>query len=183
MTGRLFALERWAERSPRVRFPLLLLALLLLWGLAGGLSGCGGPIEAEPEPLPRSTGTAGDAHTGSAALVLALPGPPLQLAAPARVRVRLVGTLHQTAHYAAQASVAIALSAPVATGAAAVPVALGVQTPVPVPLAYDVTLQLPAGLHDLVARVVVRATDGDGLSTSALAVADVALDWRVEVQP
>ena len=37
MTGRLFALERWAERSPRVRFPLLLLAILVLVGLAGGL--------------------------------------------------------------------------------------------------------------------------------------------------
>ena len=50
MTGRLFALERWAERSPRVRYPLLLLAILLLVGLAGGLQGCGGT---DDEPAPR----------------------------------------------------------------------------------------------------------------------------------
>lgn len=37
-----FPLERWAERAPRTRWPLVLLALALLWGVAGGLAGCGG---------------------------------------------------------------------------------------------------------------------------------------------
>ena len=30
-------LARWADRRPTVRYPLLLIALLLLWGLAGAL--------------------------------------------------------------------------------------------------------------------------------------------------
>lgn len=32
----LFPLERWAARSPRVRWPLVLLLVVLLIGLAGG---------------------------------------------------------------------------------------------------------------------------------------------------
>lgn len=35
-------LERWADRSPRIRWPLVLLAIVLLIGLAGGVTGCGG---------------------------------------------------------------------------------------------------------------------------------------------
>lgn len=35
-------LEHWAERNPRVRWPLVLLLLLLLIGLAGGVADCRG---------------------------------------------------------------------------------------------------------------------------------------------
>lgn len=35
-------LERWAQRSPRLRWSLVLLLLLTLIGLAGGIAGCGG---------------------------------------------------------------------------------------------------------------------------------------------
>ena len=35
MNGPLFALERWAQARPARRFPLLLLALLILAGCAG----------------------------------------------------------------------------------------------------------------------------------------------------
>lgn len=38
MSGRLFAIERWAERNPRVRYPLICVALLLLWGIGGGIA-------------------------------------------------------------------------------------------------------------------------------------------------
>ena len=31
-------LERWAERNPRLRWPLMLVALFVLWGLAGGVA-------------------------------------------------------------------------------------------------------------------------------------------------
>lgn len=43
MNGPLFAIERWAQRAPRVRFPLLLAALLVLFGLAGALETCPWP--------------------------------------------------------------------------------------------------------------------------------------------
>jgi hypothetical protein len=39
MSRRLFAIERWAARRPSTRGPLLLLALLLITGLAGGIAG------------------------------------------------------------------------------------------------------------------------------------------------
>jgi hypothetical protein len=39
MTARLFAIDRWAQRRPATRYPLLLLALLLLIGLGGGTTG------------------------------------------------------------------------------------------------------------------------------------------------
>jgi hypothetical protein len=39
MSERLFAIERWAARAPHTRYPALLLALLLLIGLGGGLTG------------------------------------------------------------------------------------------------------------------------------------------------
>ena len=39
MSSRLFAVERWAQRAPTTRWPLVLLAILLLVGLAGGLAG------------------------------------------------------------------------------------------------------------------------------------------------
>lgn len=35
-------LETWAQRHPRTRWPLVLLAIVLLIGLAGGLTACGG---------------------------------------------------------------------------------------------------------------------------------------------
>ena len=37
-----FPLETWAERSPRTRWPLVLLLILALIGLAGGVTACGG---------------------------------------------------------------------------------------------------------------------------------------------
>ena len=37
-----FPLERWAARSPAVRWPLVLLLILVLIGLAGGITACGG---------------------------------------------------------------------------------------------------------------------------------------------
>ena len=37
-----FPLEAWAERSPRTRWPLVLLLIVALIGLAGGVTGCGG---------------------------------------------------------------------------------------------------------------------------------------------
>ena len=42
-----FPLERWAQRSPRTRWPLVLLLIVALIGLAGGVTGCGG---GDPEP-------------------------------------------------------------------------------------------------------------------------------------
>lgn len=39
-----FPLERWANRAPRVRWPLILLLIAVLIGLAGGVAG--------PELLP-----------------------------------------------------------------------------------------------------------------------------------
>jgi hypothetical protein len=38
MSPRLFAIEAWAARAPRTRYPALLLALLVLIGLGGGLT-------------------------------------------------------------------------------------------------------------------------------------------------
>ena len=35
-------LEAWAQRSPRLRWPLVLLLIVVLIGLAGGITGCGG---------------------------------------------------------------------------------------------------------------------------------------------
>lgn len=35
-------LEAWAQRSPRARWPLVLLLIVALIGLAGGVTGCGG---------------------------------------------------------------------------------------------------------------------------------------------
>ena len=33
-----FPLEAWADRNPRVRWPLVYLLLLLLWGLGGWIA-------------------------------------------------------------------------------------------------------------------------------------------------
>lgn len=35
-------LEAWAAHSPRTRWPLVLLLIVLLIGLAGGVTACGG---------------------------------------------------------------------------------------------------------------------------------------------
>jgi hypothetical protein len=45
-------LETWATRRPATRWPLVLLALLLLFGLAGGITGCGGG-DADDDTPPR----------------------------------------------------------------------------------------------------------------------------------
>lgn len=152
--------------------------VLLAWVLTL-LTACG-DSSTDPQPTDTSTATAGDAHTGSPTLVLLLPGPTLDLLAPAMVHVRLAGKLHLSAHYGAVAAVAIALAEPVATGPSARPVNLA--PPADEPLAYEVWLQLPAGTHVLAAQVTVRATDAAGVPTGALAVADATVDWHVQVQ-
>lgn len=43
-------LERWAARSPRTRWPLVLLLIVALIGLAGGVTGCGGGDVADDIP-------------------------------------------------------------------------------------------------------------------------------------
>lgn len=47
MTPRL-PIERWAERAPALRWPLVGLLIILLIGLAGGVTGCGGGGDDEP---------------------------------------------------------------------------------------------------------------------------------------
>lgn len=32
-----YLLDEWAHANPRVRYPILFAALLLLWGIAGGI--------------------------------------------------------------------------------------------------------------------------------------------------
>lgn len=44
-----FPLERWASRSPRTRWPLVLLLIVALIGLAGGVAGCGGGDAADED--------------------------------------------------------------------------------------------------------------------------------------
>jgi hypothetical protein len=34
---RLWPLAAWCDRSPRIRWPLLVVVLFLLWGIAGGI--------------------------------------------------------------------------------------------------------------------------------------------------
>jgi hypothetical protein len=154
--------------------------------LAALLSACGGDALA-PEPATLATDTssaqAGDARTGAAVLVLALPGPVLQLEQPALVRVHITGQLQQAAHYGAQAVMSIALSEPTATGPSAVHITLAPLAPVAVPIGHQVWLQLPAGAAPLVARITVRALDANGTPTSALARAVADVHWAVEVQP
>jgi hypothetical protein len=196
MSARLFAIERWACRAPATRWPLVLLGLLLLVGLGGGITGCGGsgtpePLDTapvvQPEAAPvvteQSSAHAGDERIGAAVLVLPLPGPVLQLERPALVRVRLSGSLLQAAHYGASAVVSLALSQPTGTSPSSLPATLSPQAPAAVPLAYEVWLQLPAGAAPLVARITVRAFDANALSTSALARALAELHWSVEPQP
>lgn len=184
-------LEAWVRRAPATRWPLVLLALLLLFGLAGGITGCGGGADSSaPQPTVLATDTtiaqAGDATAGSAALLLALPGPVLQLPGPALVRVRLSGQLLQQAHYPAdvQASVALQLPQPTGPSSAAASIAPLVGPPAPIALDYAVHLSLPAGTTPLQALLVVRATDpATGLPTAALARATAHVQWSVELLP
>ena len=141
---------------------------------------------ADPAPpvlIEQSTAQAGDERIGATVLVLALPGPVLQLEQPALVRVQLTGQLLQAAHYGAQAVVSIALSEPTDTASSSLPATLAPLAPAAVPLSYEVWLQLPVGAQPLVARITVRAIDANGTPTSALARAVADLHWAVEVQP
>jgi hypothetical protein len=170
------------------RAPALILAALLA---ACGDSSTPEPRETAPRVQPeaapiiteQSTAQAGDQRIGAPVLVLALPGPVLQLDRPALVRVQLTGELLQAAHYGAQAVVSIALSEPTDTGPSAAPATLAPLAPVAVPIGYQVWLQLPAGAAPLVARITVRALDANGTPTSALARAVADVHWAVEVQP
>jgi len=170
------------------RFPAFILAALLA---ACGDSSAPEPRETAPSVQPEaapiitdtSTAQGGDERIGAAVLVLALPGPVLQLEQPARVRVQLTGQLLQAAHYGAQATASIALSEPAATAPSALPATLAPLAPVAVPLSYQVWLQLPAGAAPLVARVTVRGLDANGTPTAALARAVAELHWAVEAQP
>jgi hypothetical protein len=180
MSAHLFAIERWATRAPAMRWPLVLLALLLLVML-GGCGGSGAPIA--DVYTGQSTAQAGDADTGAAILVLPLQGPALQLDRPAQIHVRLKGHVQVSAHYSASGTVAIELAAPVATGPSTVPVALSPQAATTEPVAYTAWLQLPAGTHALQALLTLRARDAQAVPTGALARADASVAWRVEVQP
>ena len=42
-------IEAWAQRSPRTRWPVVLLLIVALIGLAGGLTACGGGDATEEE--------------------------------------------------------------------------------------------------------------------------------------
>ena len=103
--------------------------------LAAALAACGGGADEVATPLvERSTAVAGDAKVGSPLLMLALQGPLLRLEQPALVRVRIAGRVEIGAHYAAVATVGIALSAPAATGEDVQPVALTPAAPAAVAL-------------------------------------------------
>jgi hypothetical protein len=184
MTARLFAIERWAARAPHTRYPALLLALLLLIGLGGGLTGCGGGDATEPAPTELATAQSdaqgGDSRTGAAVLVLPLPGPVLNLDAPALVRVRITGQLLQHAHYAAALQASLALQQPQATEPSAVAARVD-GTPAGIDLDYTVHLQLPAGHTPLLALLTVRAFDpATALPSGALARAEATAHWVVD---
>lgn len=148
--------------------------------LAAALSACGGGNDPAPCATTHSTAASGSDDTGSAALVMVLPGPVLELTAPQRVHVQLAGQMSVSAHYEAVAAATVRLVAPVATGESALAVPLPAAAPVSV--AYDVWLQLPAGAHRVDAELALRATDGNGVKTGALARAVAAVDWCVQQQ-
>ena len=176
----LFALERWAQARPAQRFPMLLLALLLLVGLAGGITGCGGSGSNLVAAGSGST-QAGSSEVGAALLVLPLQGPDIVLDAPATVRVRIRVRLQQQAHYAAGAQVSVAMRQPWPTGPSITPVTLSDAAPLSIGLDYGVTMSLSAGRTPLVAQIAVQATDpATGLSTAALGHAEAEADWVVD---
>ena len=154
----------------------------LLAAAAAALSACGADTPADPTMPPllhQSTAHAGDERTGAQVLVLALPGPVLQLDRPADVHVRLAAETTVHAHYAATGTVALKLDT--AIGSSAVPVALSPAQRAAVGIGYDVRVRLPAGTHRLMASIVLRAFDTNGRATGALGTADAALQWRVQV--
>lgn len=167
--------------------PTLLALLLAACGGSGTPDPRDGAAHVQPEAVPliteHSTAQGGDERIGAAVLVLALPGPVLQLEQPALVRVQITGQLLQAAHYGAAAVVAVALAEPTATSPGSLPATLWPLAPVAVPLGYQVWLQLPAGAQPLVARITVRALDANGTPTSALARAVAEIHWTIEVQP
>jgi hypothetical protein len=176
-------LERWAGRRPGARYPLVLLTLLLLIGLAGGITGCGGGSD-EPDPTVLATGQStahsGDERTGAAVLVLPLPGPTVQLDTAATVRVHITGTATIAAHYAAAAQAGVALQHPVPSGATTVAAPLLPRQTTSVAIDYTVLIALPAGDTPLQALLTLRAVDAsNGLPTGALATADAAAEWEV----
>jgi hypothetical protein len=102
-------LESWAQRRPATRWPLVLLALLLLIGLGGGLTGCGGGSEPDdpcaeistltPGPVPLSdtmAPVATLAYSGAGSTVTL--GGSFTLAGGHDVRVRLYDSFAST-HY------------------------------------------------------------------------------------
>lgn len=150
--------------------------------VAAALAACGADAPAEPAVPPllhESTAHAGDDRTGAQVLVLALPGPVLQLERPADVHVQLAAAATVYAHYAASGTVALKLDT--AIGTSTVPVPLSPAQRATASIGYDVRLRLPAGTHPLMASMVVRAFDAQGRSTGALSTADAAVQWQVQL--
>lgn len=170
------------------RHPTDYVLLALLAGtLVLLLAGCGGgSTDTNPAPTVLATDTstsqAGDDRTGAAVLVLALPGPTVTLTQPAAVRVQLLGSVQQRGHYSAQATLDVRVHLPYTTGSTqtAAPLPWGTAT---LPIDYAVVIDLPAGRTTLQALATVRATDGNGLSTAALATANATADWLVILEP
>lgn len=158
-------------------------ATAALLAAAAAITACGADAPAEPAVPPllhESTAHAGDERTGAQVLVLALPGPVLDLPRPADVHLQLAAAATVHAHYAASGTVMLKLDA--AIGTSTVPVALSPAQRATAAIGYDVRLRLPAGSHRLMAGIVVRAFDAAGRATGALSTADAALQWRVQVE-
>lgn len=157
--------------------PAAVLAALALLGCGGGGDDAGRRVLASGN----ATAQAGDARTGAPLLVLVLPGPLVHMPQPGAVRVRLRGTLELGAHYAAAATLDVALSAP-ATLPTRQAMALRPGAPNELTFDYSVELLLPAGDSVLLATLVAAATL-DGLPSGALSRAVASAEWLVSDEP
>jgi hypothetical protein len=143
------------------------------------LSACGGGDSAPPDDTPLATGTssgmAGNDTTGFAVLVLTLPGPVIELAAPATVEITITGSATQRLHYPAHVMAGVQLSQPLPSDFSQA----GIDPPFRLSL-HQFRLPLPAGRTELQAQVITRATSlTNGLSTGALAQLLADIEWLV----